>query len=78
MSESVKKSTLFQEGIRRLSHISSYLQWSESVTHMTQWSHCMKLSGYNEKERYEAIRGSVMRQTEMKRKVETGEIVSLH
>ena len=62
----------------RLSHISSYLPWSESVTHMTEWSQCMRLSGYSEKERYEAIRGSVMRQEEMKRKVEMGEIVSLH
>ena len=38
----------------------------------------MKISGYSQKERYEAIRGAVMRQEEMKRKLEQGEIQSLH
>ena len=38
----------------------------------------MKMSGYSHKERYQAIRGAVMRQEEMKRKVEEGSIKSLH
>ena len=38
----------------------------------------MRISGYSHKERYEAIRGAVMRQEEMRRKVESGEIKSLH
>ena len=72
------KKKLFQEGIRRLSHIAEWLPWSEVVQHMNEWSNCMKMSGYSHKERYQAIRGAVMRQEEMKRKVEEGSIKSLH
>ena len=38
----------------------------------------MRISGYSQKERYEAIRGAIMRQEEMRRKLERGEIKSLH
>ena len=78
VSEGVKKQTLFQEGIRRLSHVAMWLPWVEVVAHMNEWSNCMRISGYSQKERYEAIRGAVMRQEEMKRKLEQGEIQSLH
>ena len=34
--------------------------------------------GYSEAERYQTIRGAVMRYKEMRRKVDTGEILSLN
>ena len=64
INSGTKKSTIFQEGIRRLSHISPDLPWSESVTHMNKWSLCLKESGYTPKERFDAIRGACMRQEE--------------
>ena len=78
INSGTKKSTIFQEGIRRLSHISPDLPWSESVKHMNQWSLCLKESGYTPKERYDAIRGACMRQQEMVRQVQAGEIKSLN
>ena len=36
------------------------------------------MAGYSEKERYDAIRGAVTRQDEMKRLLSIGEIASLH
>ena len=38
----------------------------------------MRLSGYSDRERYEAIRGPTMRFEEMKNQVDTGTIKSLH
>ena len=51
VSEGVKKQTLFQEGIRRLSHVATWLPWVEVVAHMNEWSNCMRISGYSQKER---------------------------
>ena len=45
---------------------------------MSEWSNTMRVSGYNEKERYESIRGAVLRYEEMKRQLNEGEITSLH
>ena len=73
-----KKATLFQEGIRRLSHMSPNLPWSDTVAVMNQWSLCMRDSGYSEKERYDAIRGACMRHEEMLRKVREGDITSIN
>ena len=38
----------------------------------------MRMSGYTSMERYQSIRGAVMRYEEMLKKVEDGEIPSLH
>ena len=59
VSESVKRSTIFQEGLRRLLHISSDQPWAESVKHLNEYSNCLRLSGYSEAERYQTIRGEM-------------------
>ena len=38
----------------------------------------MRISGYSVKERWNAIRGSIMRLEEMRKKVNNGEIVSIN
>ena len=44
ISNTIKKSTLFQEGLRRISHILSSLGWDDTVRHMIEYSYCMKIS----------------------------------
>ena len=74
VSDSVKRSTVFQESIRRISHISTELPWQETIRHLSDYSQCMKISGYSVEERFNAIKGSVLRMEEMRKKVSDGEI----
>ena len=78
LSEGTKKSTIFQEGLRRLSHAATWLPWEQSVKHLTDWANTLRISGYSEKERFDSIHGAVTRHDEMKRLVSAGEISSLH
>ena len=50
VSESVKRSTIFQESLRRLQHISEDCPWSETVNHLSEFSNCLKISGYSHRE----------------------------
>ena len=77
-SEKIKNDTLFQETLRRLCHVLEHLPWSESVIHLNKWSDCMRISGYSHKERFEAIRGAVMRFEAMKEMVSDGTMKSLN
>ena len=61
ISERIKKSTIFQEALRRLLNISPDLEWTEKSKHLSKFSNCLRVSGYSHKERYECIRGVVMR-----------------
>ena len=78
VSESVKRSTIFQETLRRLQHISEDCPWSETVRHLSDFSNCLRISGYDNKTRFQTIRGAIMRHNEMRKKVEMGEIVSVN
>ena len=75
---SVKRSTIFQETIRRISHISDGLPWSETVNHLNEYSNCLRISGYSPQERYHAIRGGIMRYEELKKQASEGEIKSVN
>ena len=75
---SVKKSTLFQESLRRINNISQILPWSETVQHLSEFSFCMKISGYDKTDRWNTIKGSILRKEEMLRKVQSGEIESIY
>ena len=57
---------------------SNELPWSEKVEYLTKLSHHLKLSGYSSKEIYECIRGAVIHYEEIVKKVERGDIPSLH
>ena len=52
ISMNTKRTTLFQEGLRHMSHVSHRLPWSKTTRHMSEWSNTMRVSGYNEKEKY--------------------------
>lgn len=78
VAESCKKVTLFQESLQRLLNIARWLPWSEATHHLSVWSNCMKVSGYSSRERFDAIRGAVMRYEEMCNRVDNGIIKSLH
>merc|ERR1712240_773725 len=59
-------------------NISEYLPWSEMVKHLNNWSQCMKISGCSTKERYNTIRGAIMRVEEMRKQVKNGVITSIN
>ena len=74
----VKMTTLFQEAIRRLQHVSPDCPWDESARHLSEFSNAMRISGYNSRERLRTIQGAVSRHREMLRQVEEGKIVSIN
>ena len=77
LSESIKKETCFMEAVRRILNVSSELPWEETVSHLNRFSWTMKLSGYNEYDRYHAISGAIRRVSAMKDEVKSGVRVSL-
>ena len=71
IAEGTKKNTLFQEVLRRLYNVSNLLPWSESVRHLSEYSNVMRNSGYSASERFNAIRGGILRYEEMRKKLST-------
>ena len=78
VSEGVKKSTIFQEALRWIQHVSPNLPWQETARHLSDFSNCLRISGYSPAERFHAIKGALARHEEMLRKLEAGEIKSLN
>ena len=72
MSYSIKKNTMLQEALRRLGNISGSLPWNESVEHMNEYSNMLRISGYSEKERFNFIKGAVIRHRAMKDEIKSG------
>ena len=48
------------------------------MRHMSEYSHCLKISGYSEQERFHAIRGSIMRYEELSKMAREGTIKSVN
>ena len=67
LSHKIKKNTLLQEALRRLGNISTSLPWTETVTHLAEYSNMLRLSGYNERERYHNVKGAITRHREMRK-----------
>ena len=65
------------EAVRRILNVSSELPWEETVSHLNRFAWTMKLSGYNEYDRYHAISGAIRRVSAMKEEVKSGVRVSL-
>ena len=61
LSYKIKRSTLFQEALRRIYNISESLPWSEKATHLTAYSNMLRISGYTQKERYHFVKGAISR-----------------
>ena len=59
MPEKVKRSTLTEEGIRRLRNTKRELPWIEKAEILSEFSHKMMLSGYSQKFRLETVKSAV-------------------
>ena len=59
MPKNVKRSSLVQEGIRRLRNTKRELPWDVKSEILSDFSHKLKLSGYSEKFRLEVIQAAV-------------------
>ena len=57
---------------------SQELEWKEKAKHLSDFSFCLRNSGYSSKERFKCIIWAVMRYEEMVKKVENGDIDSLN
>ena len=75
---SVKRSTIFQKAIRRISHIFEELPWEETVCHISEYSNSLRISGYSPQERFHAIREGVMRYEELSKLARVGKIKSVN
>ena len=60
MQVSVKHHACFQECVRGFLNVSPGLPWKESVRHLNDYSVSLYESGYNQKERFELIKGTIM------------------
>jgi hypothetical protein len=78
MSMSVKRTTHFQEAIRRLKNCDKTQSWLERATHLSEWSNMLRISGYNELYRYNILTGAVARYEELVRMEGSGEIENLY
>ena len=73
MSKGTKRSTLFQEALRRLQNVSPALPFSEAIPHMDEFSNMLRISGYSSQYRYNVMKGAIERMKEVRRKVASGE-----
>ena len=73
-----KLDTVFQESLRRLYNVSPRLPWEERASHLSKFVKTMLVSGYSEEERYNTIKGAIVRWEEMNNRVQSGEIESLN
>ena len=72
LSSSAKRSTLFQEALRRLINCSPELTWQAKAEHLSKFSQSMMLSEYPSKYRFNIIKGAVDRYKQMEADVNSG------
>ena len=65
VSAGVKRSTLFQEGMRRLRNCCPELGWDQIRTHMNKFSWQMLISGYDQSTRFNILKGVLNRYEQM-------------
>ena len=73
MPWSMKRSTLFNEGIRRLKNCSRSLPWAQKAKHLSDFSNMLRISGYDDRFRYTCIKGVIQRYQELEEMVRRGE-----
>ena len=72
LSESTKSNSTFQECIRRVNNIDMIQPWKEVVKHVSDYSWSLKISGYNETQRYRTIKGAIDRALTIREEVRNG------
>ena len=65
LSFKIKRSTLLQKALRRLGNVSPTLPWSESITHLAEYSNMLRISGYTVRERLNNVKGATERHRQM-------------
>ena len=70
VASKVKRTTLFQEAMRRLQHISPDCPWEESAKHLSDFANAMRISGYSHTERLQTIQGAVAQHRKMLKQVQ--------
>jgi hypothetical protein len=78
MSMSVKRTTHFQEAMRRLKNCDKNQTWLERATHLTEWCNMLRISGYNEQYRFNILTGAIDRYTEICNMESEGRIDNLY
>jgi hypothetical protein len=78
ISMSVKRTTHFQEAIRRLKGCDKSQTWLERASHLTEWSNMLRISGYNELYRYSVMVGAIDRYNEIVKMEKDGVIDNLY
>jgi hypothetical protein len=78
MSMSIKRTTHFQEVIRRLKNCDRNQCWMERAFHLSEWGNMLRISGYNELYRFNILRGAVSRYDELIRMEKEGLIANLY
>ena len=74
VSSSCKRSTIFQETIRRMKNVSPNQPWSVKVEILNKWMNTLRISGYNQAYRHNILKGAISRHLEMERMAESGVI----
>ena len=59
MPDKVKRSTLKEEGVRRLRNTKREIPWSEKAEILSEFAHKMMLSGYSQRFRLEIVKSAV-------------------
>jgi hypothetical protein len=78
MSSSTKRSTVFQEALRRLRNCDKQSPWLEKAFHLSEWCLMMKVSGYSESFRFNILRGAIKRHEEMLNDEKEGKITAFY
>ena len=72
ISSSIKRSTLFQEGLRRLNNCSIDIDKNEVNMIMSEYMNCLRMSGYKEAYRRSLLRGIMIRHQQVQNKINNG------
>jgi hypothetical protein len=78
ISMSTKRSTHFQEALRRMKNCDLSQKWIERAIHLSEWANMLRISGYGESYRFNILKGAVLRYREIVRKVTDGDIENLY
>ena len=78
MSDSVKLQTCFMECMRRMLNCSVQTPWNTIADHLSKFSYSMMISGYSQKERYNTVKGAIVRYRTMLDEIKIGMRQTLH
>jgi hypothetical protein len=78
MSMAIKRTTHFQEAIRRLKNCDKSQNWLQRACHLSEWGNMLRISGYDELYRYNILIGAITRYEEIVKMEIDGSIENLY